>query len=83
MIRLKIKEVALLKGIGQNQLARLADIDNKTASRIFQNPYQIVNTETLDRIARALNVDASLLLESEPALPKTIEEDTEQGENTR
>ena len=30
-------------------------------------------TETLDKLATALNVDASLLIESDPPLPKTIE----------
>jgi hypothetical protein len=34
-----------------------------------------VTTETLDKLATALNVDASLLIESDPPLPKVIEID--------
>lgn len=70
MIRLKIKELAQAQGLTQNKLARKADVDNKTISKIFQNPYQIISTETLDKIARALNIDASSLLENDPPLPK-------------
>lgn len=75
MIRLKVKEVAQAKGISQNKLARMADLDNKSVARIFQNPHQYISTETLDKIAQALNIDASMLLESDPPLPKTIEKE--------
>lgn len=70
MIRLKIKEVAQIRQISQNKLARMADVDNKTISKIFQDPHHIINTTTLDKIARALNIDASYLLESDPPLPQ-------------
>lgn len=64
MIRLKIKEVAASKGIGQAKLARIADMDIKTVRRIFQDPYTTMNTITLDKIATALQVDVRELLES-------------------
>jgi DNA-binding Xre family transcriptional regulator len=64
MIRLRVKEVAKEKGIGQGKLARMSDIDVKTMQKIFQYPTSIVTTETLDRIAKALGVDASELIES-------------------
>ena len=73
MIRLRVKEVALAKGMSQGRLSRKADIDVKTLRRIFRNPTEIVTTETLDKLAVALNVDASLLIESDPPLPKTVE----------
>jgi len=57
----------------QGGLSRKADIDVKTLRRIFRNPTEIVTTETLNKLAIALNVDASLLIESDPPLPKTIE----------
>ncbi|EFH86612.1 helix-turn-helix domain-containing protein [Ktedonobacter racemifer] len=66
MIRLKVKEVAAEKGIGQGKLARLADMDIKTVRRIYQKPTLPVSTETLDKIAKVLQVDASTLLESIP-----------------
>lgn len=66
MIRLKVKEVAKQKGIGQGKLARMSDIDVKTMQKIFKYPTSIVTTETLDRIAKALGVDASELIESVP-----------------
>lgn len=66
MIRLKVKEVAAEKGIGQGKLSRLADIDIKTIRRIYQTPTLPISTETLDKIAKVLAVDASELLESIP-----------------
>ncbi|MHB8596166.1 MAG: helix-turn-helix domain-containing protein [Ktedonobacteraceae bacterium] len=66
MIKLKVKEVAKQKGIGQGKLARMSDIDVKTMQKIFKYPTSIVTTETLDRIAKALEVDASELIESVP-----------------
>lgn len=66
MIRLKVKEVAKAKGISQSRLGRMADIDVKTMRRIFTEPTTAVTTPTLDRIAKALRVDASVLIESVP-----------------
>ena len=42
MIRLKIKEVAALKGLSMAKLARRADIEYKTVQRIFRDPYREV-----------------------------------------
>lgn len=66
MIRLKVKEVAAEKGVGQGKLARLADMDVKTIRRIYQKPTLPISTETLDKLAKVLAVDASELLESVP-----------------
>jgi DNA-binding Xre family transcriptional regulator len=35
----------------------------------------VVTTDTLDKLARALDVDVSLLVESDPPLPKVLETD--------
>jgi DNA-binding Xre family transcriptional regulator len=64
VIRLRVKEVAKQKGITQGRLQRKADIDIKTIRKIYQNPYTIITTETLDKLATALEVDASELIES-------------------
>jgi DNA-binding Xre family transcriptional regulator len=68
MIRLKIKEVAALKGFSMAKLARRADIDYKTVQRIFRDPYREVTTTTLDKLATALNVPVTDLLESVPVV---------------
>lgn len=66
MIRLKVKDIADTKKIGQGKLARLADMDVKTVKRVYRNPYAEISTFTLDKFAKALGVDASELIESVP-----------------
>lgn len=63
MIRLKIKEIAESKGINQGQLSRLADVGYSTIRRIFDDPHYSVNFATLEKIAKALGVPATELLE--------------------
>ncbi len=71
MIRLKVKEVAEAKGIGLNKLSRTADINIKTIRRIFRNPTEIITTETLDKLATALEVDVCELITHIPNTPQT------------
>jgi DNA-binding Xre family transcriptional regulator len=66
MIRIKVREVAQTKGIGQGKLARMADMDTKTLKRIYKDPFVDISLHTLDKLARALQVDASTLIESVP-----------------
>jgi DNA-binding Xre family transcriptional regulator len=63
MIRLRVKEVAKEKGIGQGKLQRMADMDIKTIRKMYRNPYTIITTETLDKLARALGVPPGELIE--------------------
>ncbi len=65
-VRLKVKEAAQQKGVSQGRLSRLSDVDIKTIKRIYRDPMTIVTTETLGKIATALNVDASELIENAP-----------------
>lgn len=69
MIRLKIKEIAESKGINQGQLSRLSDVGYTTIRRIFDDPYYSVNMSTLERIAKALEVPATELIEEVPDNP--------------
>ena len=69
MIRLRIREIAVIRGFNQSSLSRAANLDIKVVRRIFRNPYEIITTETLDKLARALQVNASSLLVSDPLLP--------------
>jgi len=66
MIRLRIKEIAKAKGFSQGELSRRANIDENTLKRIHRNPTAVITTETLDKLAKALGVDASVLIESVP-----------------
>jgi DNA-binding Xre family transcriptional regulator len=70
-VRLRVKEIANEKGISQGKLSRSADVDIKTLQRIYRQPTTIVTTETLGKLARALGVDASELIES--ALDEPLE----------
>ncbi len=64
MIRLKVKEVAAEKGVSQRQLALRSGVDIKNIQKIFRQPTSIVTTETLDKLAKVLGVDAAELIES-------------------
>ena len=66
MIRLKVKEVAKAKGFSQRGLSMKSGVDIRTVQRIFRDPTRIITTETLDKFAKTLGVDASELLESVP-----------------
>jgi transcriptional regulator with XRE-family HTH domain len=67
MVRLKVKEVAGLKGVSQRQLSLRTGIDINTVRRIFRYPTNANPTvETLGKIARILEVDVSELIESVP-----------------
>jgi DNA-binding Xre family transcriptional regulator len=66
MIRLRVKEVAKEKGFSQGRLSRVANIDENTLKRIYRDPFAIITTETLDKLARALGVPSSELIEDVP-----------------
>ncbi|HEU0002244.1 MAG TPA: helix-turn-helix transcriptional regulator [Ktedonobacteraceae bacterium] len=65
MVRIKVKEIAKSKGISQSKLSRLADVNVSTLQRIYRNPTDTnINIFTLEKIAKALGVDVSELIES-------------------
>lgn len=65
MVRIKVKEIAKSKGISQSKLSRLADVNVSTLQRIYRNPTETnINIFTLEKIAKALGVDVSELIES-------------------
>lgn len=65
-VRLKIKEVAQKQQMSQYKLAKLSGVDENRLRTLYRNPYSIVTTETLGKLAAALNVDASELIENVP-----------------
>ena len=64
MIRLKVQEVAKEKHMSMRKLAKNADIAYNTLRKIYRDPYYLINLATLDKLATALDVDASELIES-------------------
>ena len=66
MIRLRVKEIAQAKGISQGKLSRMSDVDDNTIKRIYRNPTAIVSTETINKLAKALEVSTMELMEDIP-----------------
>ena len=66
MIRIKVQQIAIEKGIGQGKLARMADMDRKTLKRIYKDPFADISIYTLDKLATALGVNASELSVPDP-----------------
>ncbi len=66
MIRLRVKEIAQAKGISQGKLSRMSDVDDNTIKRIYRNPTAIVSTETINKLAKALEVSSLELMEDIP-----------------
>jgi len=73
MVRLRVRELAEQKKISMSKLSRTADVNYKTIQAIWRNPYQGVNTKTLERLAKALGVSTAELIEDVP------EEETKGG----
>jgi DNA-binding Xre family transcriptional regulator len=64
MIRLRVKEIAERQGLNLSQLARKADIDQRTLRKIYKDPTTSVPTHILDKLATALNVSPHDLLDT-------------------
>lgn len=63
MLRLRVREEAEKRGFNMAQLARRADIDQRTLRRIYRDPTQEISTHVLAKLAAALGVGPSDLLE--------------------
>ncbi len=66
MIRLRVKEVAEAKGVSRLRLSRIADINYKTIQGIWRDPYREISIKTLEKLAKALGVPSSELIEDVP-----------------
>jgi transcriptional regulator with XRE-family HTH domain len=84
MRRLRVKEVAQAKGFSMAKLQRMADINLKTIQAIWHNPQHDASLKTLDKIARALGVPVTELIEDVPEdlpwdtkKPKNVAEDSD------
>ncbi len=66
MLRLRIKEVAESKGYNMSTLSRASDVPFITIRRAWKNPYYELKLATLHKIAVALGVSTSELIEDVP-----------------
>ena len=66
MIRLKVKEIAEAKGFTMTSLSHRSEISFNTIKSIFRNPYRTINLDTLERLAVALGVTPTDLIEYIP-----------------
>jgi DNA-binding Xre family transcriptional regulator len=62
-IRLRVKEVARKSGFSMGKLQRDADVSYNTVKRMYKNPYHVITTETLGKLAKALGVPPGELIE--------------------
>lgn len=65
-VRLKVREIAEAKKINMSKLSRMADVNYNTIRAIWDNEMKDVTVSTLEKIARALKVDVSDLIEVLP-----------------
>ena len=63
MIRLRVKEEAEKQGLNMAQLARKADIDQRTLRRIYRDSTQEISTIVLGKLAAALDISPGNLIE--------------------
>lgn len=62
-IRLRVKEVAEQKCVSMTRLHTKSEVSYNTIRRLFRDPYVEVSTTTIVRLANALQVAPSELLE--------------------
>ena len=62
-IRLRVKEVAEQKGVSMTRLHTKSEVSYNTIRRLFRDPYVEVSTTTIVRLANALQVAPSELIE--------------------
>jgi len=80
MLRLRVKEVAKEKGFSQGKLARAADMATNTLRAIYRDPYREVSTVTINKLAKALAVPVTELIEdvSEEVAREEMKKDSEE-----
>jgi DNA-binding Xre family transcriptional regulator len=65
-VRLKVREIAEQKGYNISSLSRKADIGLSTVRRLWRDPYRHVDFYVLERLAKALEVPFTALIEDVP-----------------
>ncbi len=65
-VRLKVREIAEQKGYNISTLSRKSDVGLSTVRRLWHDPFRHVDFDVLERIARALEVPVTALIEDVP-----------------
>jgi DNA-binding Xre family transcriptional regulator len=65
-LRLRVKEVAKDQGISMTKLHIKSEVAYSTVRRLFRDPFAEVTTTTINRLAEALGVPPTHLLEDVP-----------------
>ena len=66
MLRLKVKEVAKGKGISMHKLSQTSLVSYNVIKSVFKQPTRTVNSYTINRIAKALGVPVTDIIEDVP-----------------
>ncbi|WP_069803451.1 helix-turn-helix domain-containing protein [Thermogemmatispora onikobensis] len=66
MLRLRVREVADAKGISRTRLSQRPKISYSVIKEIFRDSYRVIKTDTLQRLAAALRVPVTELIEEVP-----------------
>ena len=66
MLRLRVKEVAQAKKMSMNKLSQRSEVSYHVIQDIYKNPYRIITTDTLNRLAATLGVPVTELIEDVP-----------------
>ena len=77
-IRLKVKDVARAKGISMTLLSHKSYVALSTIRGVFRDPYKTVNTDTLKRLADALETSIFDLMEE---VPDDVAQEEETSDN--
>jgi transcriptional regulator with XRE-family HTH domain len=82
MIRLRIREAIEARGLSMTKLSQRSEVSFTTIKSLIRDPYRSVNTETLDRLAKALGISVFELMEdvSEEEAQREYEFQREQEE---
>ena len=62
-LKLRVKEVAKAHGMSMTRLHIASEVAYSTIRRLFRDPYAEVTTTTINRLAQALGVPPTSLLE--------------------
>jgi transcriptional regulator with XRE-family HTH domain len=63
MLRLRVKEVAKQQGLSINKLSQRSGVDYHIVSALVHDPYCVTTTDILQRLAKALGVPVTELIE--------------------
>lgn len=63
VLRLRVKEVATEKHMSMNKLSQISQVSYHVVQDIYRKPFRIVSTDTINRLAAALEVPVTAIIE--------------------